>query len=298
MAKASKASKSRKTASGSATAKPIDISQQILGRIELTGKPPPLPPINGDLGPRRAFIVGEIDDEGRLRERIVDCCFWTDLRSLPLDDLPEPDGPGYSLWTIETLPEDPACAGENAFLGMLYKAAEGPVILAPPRSEEDRAFDNFVALADCDCDDCNSDEIGDAIDPGGLDDGGIDGGGIGRGDGEPVLISTTNCERSRLVQLSAYVYSGYRTSRTAAINAAVTNAQTYADGVARGRGRRQSCGAGCRSCSSGSANVTITKRDSSVSLIASAFYGEWRYSGYVEFDYSFRVGCCRIGATV
>ena len=281
---------SRSKSKSNVVAEAQDLSQQIEARINVEGKPNVLPPLNGDLVFRRTYVAASLELNGRLRERVLEKPCWKDLRGAPDDKLPSMNGDGFGLWVIEPSSDDPTCPGENAFMGMLYRTHDGQLILARPRSPEDVRLDELVdqyasrgSSGECDCCGDKSDALGDAV--------------AVRDDGV-VLISTTNCERSRTVTLSAYVYSGYATTRAAAINAAKTAAQSYADGVARGRGRLESCGAGCRSCSSGSANVTFTDTDSSLSLIASAFYGEWRYSGYAEFNYSFSVGCCRIGPVV
>lgn len=277
---AKSASPAKKSSLSRQSSPPLDLSAQIESRAEFAGKPTVLPPLNEVTQFRRTFVVGEMGGSGSSRERAVRCCFWTDLRRVDPEELPPVDGPTYGLWVIEPSADDPSQPGLNAFMGMLYTTPEGRHVLAASRGDADRELDAFVANADHFCDDCTTDDLGAALTDG----------------GDAVLIATTDCVRTNPVTLSARVSSGYFTTRAAAINAAITNAQNYADGVTRARGRRQSCGFGCVSCSSASAVVTITSRDSSVSLLASLFYRGWRYTGTVNFDYSFNVGCCRIGA--
>jgi hypothetical protein len=277
-----KATETHTAVSGSG-AKPLDISNQLADRGELAGKPRPLPQLNNGAWPRRIFVIGHVDASGHLRERVVTSCFWKDMRSVPVESLPAITWPTYNLWSIEALPDDPKRAGANEFMGMLYRSPDGQTVLAATRTVEDAALDSFIGHPDHYRSDCASDDLTVAIG--------------GRGEDGTILISAPNCERSRPVSLSSYLYVRYSTTRAAAISAAVAQAQVYADGIARARGRLELCDAPCHSCSSGSANVTITNRDSFVSLIASAFYGEWRYVGYAEFDYTFSVGCCLRGTT-
>lgn len=78
--------------------------------------------------------------------------------------------------------------------------------------------------------------------------------------------------------------------------AAVTAAQSLADGVARAQGRREPCSAPCRGCASGRATVTTIKAPVATGIIASVFAGTRIYQCRHTFTYSFNVGCCFQGA--
>jgi hypothetical protein len=94
------------------------------------------------------------------------------------------------------------------------------------------------------------------------------------------------------VVLDAKVY-GSGSTLTAAVDAAVQAAQSYANGVARIRGQQERCSSPCRSCGSGRATIVRARTTVHTATFVSQWAGAWRYQARREFVFSFSVGCCR-----
>jgi hypothetical protein len=230
-----------------------------------------------------------LDGSDQPTERSVEQIFWEDMRTAESFVVPKPGAELFDVWAIDLRGDEVTKPVSDDYLGMLYEIDDDVVALTFPRSSSDLCIDSFLAEHALDEELALLSSAG-----GGLAAALAEYSGSKKSFAN--LKISNDCTRSRRETLSARVSSSYYNSRTAALNAAKANAQVYGDDVARGRGRMERCDGPCFGCSSGSATVTITSTDTDVSLIASTFYGTWKYTATVEFSYTFWVGCCKLGA--
>jgi hypothetical protein len=256
-----------------------DVTGMALDGFELPGAPPPVPALESP-PPRSLYVLSLLDSTGRFVERIATRPCWEDLRLSPPDAVPDRVGRSIDACSVTMVdsPGETAPRVVDSYLGSVYRTADGDAVLTLPRSDEGETLDGFVVTCP---DDCCDGGFGSLEDLFGDTDLPVDG-----------LPITLACERGRPVVEDGKVYASGPTL-SAAVDAAVRTAQSYADGVALARGRQEECSSPCRSCGSGRATIVRARTTVHTSNFVSQWAGAWRYQARRVFTFTFSVGCCR-----
>ena len=201
------------------------------------------------------YVLSQVDDLDQRHARIIGACSWQDLRETPASQLPTPDSELYNVWEVVRAADRPLYLSSR-HLGMTYQAVGGREVLTNAISLRALALNGFILAC---------------------------------GTKAPPPPA---CPTFGPINGSGTAWSAYRTTAKAAENAAkalVPGRVTTDSGLEK---NGFTCpNPNCRKKTVIGLTSSIDDSGASLSLIASFFYLQWRYSGYAEYSWSASVKC-------
>lgn len=201
------------------------------------------------------YVLSPVDDVDQRYARIVGGCSWEDLRNTPASQLPEPVSKVYNVWEVVRAANKPLYLS-SSFLGMVYSAPGGREVLTNAVLLPSLALNTLIAAC-------------------------------GRTPTPPA-----NCPTYHPISGTGKAWSSYKTSSRAAKAAAEALVPDRASTDAGLEMNAFTCPhPNCQNKRLARVTSTVVNSDASLSLTTSAFYLEWRYSGWAEYSWAGLIKC-------
>ena len=212
------------------------------------------------------FLIVPQDDPRQEKAQLVSGVEWTDLRDRPVGQLPAPESEVYDVWQVTRAAAQPFYV-DSCYVGMTYRACGGKIDRAP-------GVNNDMVLTNKVPTECFglSDIVAQGAAP------------------APIVPP---CPTTTPISGAGTAHSAYYTTRAAAIAAATA----LVPGRATTDAGLELNGFTCPNptCTTKTLGPVIpaikTPVDSSLSIIASFLYLEWRYTAAAEYTWTSSVIC-------
>lgn len=201
------------------------------------------------------YVIVPTDDRKQRLARVIPTVNWDDLRDHPASRLPKPVSALYNVWEVTRASDKPLYLGSR-HLGITYLVESGKAVLT-----------NSVPLAFFDLSDIINVILGQAAAP-------------------------PTCPTTSPISGSGTAHSAYYTTRAVALQAAKDLVPDRARTDAGLERNGFECpNPACTTKTLGLVTHVITDADDSISLVASAFYLDWRYTAFADYTWTSSVIC-------